>query len=45
MITKYGNGTVIQIATVFERVYQLPGKGSFETGLFGQISNHVFWSA
>ena len=23
MITKYGNGTVIQIATVFERVYHV----------------------
>ena len=45
MITKYDNGAVVKIATVFERVYMLPVKGSFETGLFGQVSNHVFWSA
>ena len=45
MITKYGNGAVVQIATVFEVFTMLPVKGSFETGLFGQISNHVFRSA
>ena len=45
MITKYGNGAVVQITTVFERVTMLPVKGAFETGLFGHISNHVFRSA
>ena len=45
MITKYGNGAVVQIATVFERVYHVACKESFETGLFGPIPNHVFRSA
>ena len=45
MITKYGNGAVVQITTVFEDVYHVASKGSFETGLFGHISNHVFRSA
>ena len=45
MITKYGNGTVIQIATVFERVYHVACQRVLWNGLFGDISNHVFWSA
>ena len=41
MITKYGNGAVVQIPTVIEPVYDV----AFERGLFGHISNHVFRSA
>ena len=41
MITEYGNGALVQFATVFEPVYHV----AFEMGLFGQISNHVFRSA
>ena len=41
MITKYGNGAVVHIATVFEGVYHV----AFERGLFQQISNHVLRSA
>ena len=45
MITKYGKGAVVQIPTVFERVYHVACQKSFEMGLFGQISKHVFRSA
>ena len=34
MITKYGNGAVIQIATVFERVYHVACQGVFLNGTF-----------
>ena len=34
MITKYGNGAVIQIATVFERVYYVASQTSLCNGTF-----------
>ena len=48
MITKYGNGAVVQIATVFERVYHVACQrflwnGTFWTNIYPRFLECVIW--
>ena len=48
MITKYGNGAVVQIATVLERVYHVASQrvlwnGTFWTNIYPRFSECVIW--
>ena len=43
VINKYGKGGAVQISKVFVPFNMLLLEGSFETGLFRDFINHVFW--